>query len=641
MRSTRAAIRPHLPLLVLLLGTAVLYLYRLGDSGWANAYYSAAAQAGATSWKAWFFGSSDASNAITVDKTPASLWFMGLSARLFGVNAWAVLVPQALMGVGSVWLLHATVKRTSGEAAGLLAGAVLALTPVAVLMFRFNNPDALLVLTLVAAAYCAVRATESASWRWLALAGVAVGLGFLAKMLQAFLVLPALGLVYLLAAPTTWGRKALHLTGALGAVVVAGGWWVLAVELVPASERPYIGGSQGNSVLELALGYNGLGRLTGDEVGSVGGGAGGGWGGTGWARLLGSEMGGQIAWLLPTAVILLIAGWWAGTRGDRVGLGLWGGWLLVTGGVFSFMNGIIHAYYTVALAPAIGGLVGTGAVALWRRREDPVAAAALSGAVAVTALQCYLLLLDWSSPLAIAVLVLGLVAAIGLFLPRVAPVVVVVPVALVAVLLGPGAYSVATAATPHSGAIPSAGPAGAGMGGMPGGGGPGGGGQGDGGRATRQGTTGGQSAGVDGAGRGDGGARQGGAGMGGGGGMGGLLNAPTPGAGLTALLQEDAASYDWPAAVIGSNNAAGYQLAAGVPVMALGGFNGTDPAPTLERFQQHVADGRVHYLIAAQMMRGESGSDDAHRIGEWVAENFTAATVDGATVYDLTARAQR
>ncbi|GAA2667714.1 MULTISPECIES: glycosyltransferase family 39 protein [Actinosynnema] len=638
MRSTRAAIRPHLPLLVLLLGTAVLYLYRLGDSGWANAYYSAAAQAGATSWKAWFFGSSDASNAITVDKTPASLWFTGLSARLFGVNAWAVLVPQALMGVGSVWLLHATVKRTSGEAAGLLAGAVLALTPVAVLMFRFNNPDALLVLTLVAAAYCTVRATESASWRWLALAGVAVGFGFLAKMLQAFLVLPALGLVHLLAAPTTWGRKALHLTGALGAVVVAGGWWVLAVELVPASERPYIGGSQGNSVLELALGYNGLGRLTGDEVGSVGGGAGGGWGGTGWARLLGSEMGGQIAWLLPTAIVLLIAGWWAGTRRDRIGLGLWGGWLLVTGGVFSFMNGIIHAYYTVALAPAIGGLVGTGAVALWRRREDPVAAAALSGAVAVTALQCYLLLLDWSSPLAIAVLVLGLVAAIGLFLPRVAPVVAVVPVALVAVLLGPGAYSVATAATPHSGAIPSAGPAGSGTGGMPGGGGPGGGGQGDGGRgnggrATRQGTTGGQDN------QGDGGARQGGTGMGGG--MGGLLNAPTPGAGLTALLQQDAASYDWPAAVIGSNNAAGYQLAANVPVMALGGFNGTDPAPTLEQFQQHVADGRVHYLIAAQMMQGESGSDDAHRIGEWVAANFTATTVDGTTVYDLTAQAQR
>ncbi|MFI9009411.1 glycosyltransferase family 39 protein [Actinosynnema sp. NPDC053489] len=597
--------RARLPLLLLLAGTAVLYLWRLGDSGWANAYYSAAAQAGAQSWRAWFFGATDPAGAITVDKTPAATWVMGLSARLFGVNAWSILVPQALMGVASVWLLHATVRRTAGEAAGLIAGAVLALTPVAVLMFRFNNPDALMVLLLVAGAYAAVRATERASARWLVLAGAAVGFAFLAKMLQAFLVLPAFGLVYLVFAPAAVGRKVWHLGAALGAVVVAGGWWVLAVELVPPGSRPYIGGSQTDSVLELALGYNGLGRLTGDEVGSVGGG---GWGSGGWSRLLGDEMGGQIAWLLPTALVLLVAGWWAARAGERVGLALWGGWLVVTAAVFSFMNGIIHAYYTVALAPAIGALIGIGAVALWRRRQEPVAAAALSGALAVTALQCYLLLLDWSAALAAVVLVLGLVGAVGLFLAAVAPAAAVVPVAVVAALLGPGAYSVATAATPHSGAIPSAGPA---WGNAPGGAvfrGPGGG------STTFRG--------------------------GGMGGMGGLLDAPTPGADLVALLR-DGDGFTWAAAAVGSNNAAGYQLGSGEPVMAVGGFNGTDPAPTLERFRELVRDGRVHYFLGGALMPAETGSDAAQRIAEWVADAFTATTVDGVDVYDLTAGAQR
>ncbi len=259
-----------------------------------------------------FFGSSDAANSITVDKTPASLWVMALSVRVFGLSSWSILVPQALMGVGAVGLLYATVRRWSGPAAGLVAGAVLALTPVAVLMFRFNNPDALLVLLLVAAAYATVRATERASARWLVLAGALVGFGFLTKMLQALLVVPAFGLVYLVAAPTTVRRRIGHLLAAGLALLVAAGWWVAIVALVPASARPYIGGSQDNSILELILGYNGFGRLTGNETGSVGGGGGGGgtgmWGETGWGRLFDAEIGGQVAWLLPAALILLAAG---------------------------------------------------------------------------------------------------------------------------------------------------------------------------------------------------------------------------------------------------------------------------------------------------------------------------------------------
>ncbi|MEQ6903811.1 glycosyltransferase family 39 protein, partial [Nocardioides sp. YIM 152588] len=389
----------------LLLATAVLYLWGLSASGWANSFYSAAAQAGSESWKAFFFGSSDAANSITVDKTPLALWPMALSVRIFGLSSWAILVPQAIEGVLAVWLLTASVRRSTGSSpAGLLAGAALATTPVAALMFRFNNPDALLVLLLVAAAYAVLRAVEGGVHhpvRWVALAGALVGLAFLAKMLQSFLVLPAFVAVVLIAGRGTVLKRLGQLLVAFAAMVAAAGWWIAIVELWPAASRPYIGGSQNNSILELTLGYNGLGRLNGNETGSVGGGAGPGgggmWGETGIGRLFGSEIGGQVAWLLPTALVLLVAGLWLvgrAHRTDRVraALVVWGGWLLVTGLTFSFMAGIFHAYYTVALAPAIAALVGIGAHLLWRHRDGVVAGPAAALAVVVTAVMAFVLL---------------------------------------------------------------------------------------------------------------------------------------------------------------------------------------------------------------------------------------------------------
>src|SRR6266545_3992502 len=322
-------VRPSL--LALLVLTGFLYIWGLGRSGWANAFYSAAVQAGSVSWKAFFYGSSDAANSITVDKTPASVWVMALSARIFGVNAWSILVPQALMGVGTVGVLYGTVRRWFSPGAALLSGAVLAVTPVAALMFRFNNPDALLSLLLTLGGYATVRALEQASTRWLVVAAACVGFGFMTKMLQALLVVPAFAVAYLLAAPAPARRRVRQVLLAGLGLLVSAGWWVAVVELVPAAYRPYIGGSQTNSILELALGYNGLGRLTGNETGSVGG---------------------QIAWLLPAALILLAAGLWftrRAPRTDRVRAAfvLWGGWLLVTVAAFSQMQGIFHPYYTV------------------------------------------------------------------------------------------------------------------------------------------------------------------------------------------------------------------------------------------------------------------------------------------------------
>jgi 4-amino-4-deoxy-L-arabinose transferase-like glycosyltransferase len=627
----------------LLAGTAVLYLWGLSASGWGNAFYAAAAQAGAENWTAWFFGSSDAGNAITVDKTPAALWITGLSVRLFGLSSWSVLVPQALMGVATVALLYATVRRTAGTAAGLLAGAVLALTPVAVLMFRFNNPDALLTLLLVGAAYALLRAVEAGRTRWLVLVGVLIGFGFLTKMLQGFLVLPAFAAVWLLAAPIGIRRRVRDLLLAGVAMLVSAGWWVLVVELWPADARPYIGGSQSNSVLELVLGYNGLGRLTGDEVGSVVpgqmAGTGGSWGQTGLTRLFTGSYAGDASWLLPAALVLLVALlWWTrrAPRTDRTRAAalVWGGWLVVTALVFSLMAGIFHSYYQVVLAPAIGALVGIGAVELWRRRAETAARVVLALVLAGTVAWAFLLLTQagWQPWLAWTVLILGFAGTVGLLgvhrLGRKGRA-GVIAVTVVAALAAPAGWSIATAATPHTGAIPSSGP-----------------------REARMGGPGMRMGGPDGGGRPGGqpgmvvGAPGDGPGGGGPGGMrgeglmmgGNILGAPTPSAELTALLQRDADAYTWVAASIGSNSAAGYQLASGEPVMALGGFNGTDPSPTLEQFQQLVAEGRVHYFVgeAGRSNTDSGGSDEAHRIGLWVEANFTPITIDGTTIYDLT-----
>ena len=628
-------------LLGLLVATALLYLWALSASAWANDFYSAAAQAASRSWKAFFFGSSDASNFITIDKPPASLWVSGLSARIFGVNSWSLLAPQALMGVATVGLLYATVRRWFGPAAGLLAGAVMALTPVATLMFRFNNPDALLVLLLVAGAYATVRAVEDGATGWLVLAGACVGFGFLAKQLQALLVVPAFALVYLAAAPGSLGRRLGQLAAAGAAMVASAGWWVAIVELTPASARPYIGGSQTNSILELTFGYNGFGRLTGNETGSVGGGpggpGGGGWGQTGWARMFGAEVGGQVAWLLPAALLLLAAGLWLTRRTPRTnraraGFALWGGWLVVTGLVFSFMQGIFHAYYTVALAPAVGALVGMGATGLWEVCRHPTMRRWLAGTLAVTAVWSYLLLRrtpDWHPGLAPLVLVVGLVvAALVAAIPRVTSrraVLAVAAAGLLVALTGPAAYSLDTAATPHGGAIPSAGPTVPGARGGPFG--PGGG------RFRgAPGGFGGFDQGLGPGGFGPGAFARGGAR----GGLGGLLDGSTPDAELVALLQQDADRYTWVAAAIGSNSAAGVQLATGDPVMAIGGFNGSDPAPTLAQFQQFVAEGRIHYFLGGgRMGRAMGGSDAAREISAWVQERFTPTTVGGVTVYDL------
>jgi 4-amino-4-deoxy-L-arabinose transferase-like glycosyltransferase len=633
------------------------------------------------------FGSFDSSNFITVDKTPASLWVMELSGRIFGFSQWSMLVPQALEGVASVALLYAAVRRWFGPAAGLIAGLVLALTPVAALMFRFNNPDALLVLLMTAAAYALVRAIENGRTRWLVFCGVLLGFAFLAKMAQAFLVVPGFAIAYLWAgAPRSWLRRLWQTTVMGAGIIVGAGWWILIAELTPAADRPYFGGSTDNNILQLAIGYNGLGRITGDETGSIGGGGpgGSGFGGaTGLLRLFHSEFAGQISWLLPAALICLAAMLWVSRRAvrtDRIRAAalLWGGWVIVTGLVFSYMSGIIHPYYTVALAPGIGALVGIGAMVIWDKRLGVAWRAVAAATVLVTAVWSYLLLdrtPDWLPWLRWVVLLSGALGAGAVLAGPSLRRLVLLPavLAMVAGLAGPAAYALDTINSAHTGAIPSAGPAAAGFGGGPGGfagAGPGGTQAG----ATQPGSTqaGGTQAGGT-AGNGFPGAQagqfggQGGTGAAGGtggtgtaggtgragapggtgtaAGPGGAGSAGGPGGGLggntqvssalVKLLEQDAAAYKWVAATEGSEGAAPLELATGDAVMAIGGFNGTDPWPTLAVFKELVANHEIHYYVG-QGSQSFGGGRTSSSIASWVAAHFKKETVGGQTVYDLT-----
>ena len=625
-----------LALTILLAATAVLYLWNLTASGYANTFYAAAAQAGSQNWKAWFFGSLDTSNFITVDKPPASLWVMGVSGRIFGFSSASLLVPQALMGVGSVALVYAAVKRVASPAAGLVAGAVLAATPAAALMFKFDNPDALLVLLMTLAGYFVIRAMCTAIGRraamWVALAGVALGFAFLTKMLQGLMVLPAFGAAYLIAGQVRLRTRLVHLVIGAASVVISAGWWVLAVWLWPADSRPYIGGSTNNSVMDLVVGYNGLGRLfgsTGGGGGMAGGSAGSSFGGSaGLERLFGSEMGIQISWLIPAALIALVFGLLACGRAPRTDLVrasliLWGGWFLVTGLIFSYMSGTIHPYYTVALAPAVAGMIGTGGYALWLVRARWIGRCGLAATMLAAGIWSWVLLhrnADWL-PMLKWILLAGTVVGAILVLvgakDRFRKLAVAgLILGSLAGITGSASYAIATAATAHGGSIPTAGPTGAvSDSGIGGGGGMGGGPElqnGDAPPNSSDATVNPASNGQE------------------------LSSGSESTSELTAMLVN--AGTTWSAATNGSQSAATYELASNTAVMAIGGWS-SDPAPTLDQFIQYVADGKIHYYIAGgqggSQREGQSGDSTSSVIQEWVEANFTSTTVGNSTIYDL------
>ncbi|WP_433461332.1 glycosyltransferase family 39 protein [Spirillospora sp. CA-128828] len=643
----------------ILIAACVLYAWGLSKAGYANSYYSAAVKSGTQSWKAFFFGSLDAGSYITVDKPPMALWAMELSARVFGFSTWSLLLPQVAEGVAAVAVLYATVRRAFGPAAAVTAAAVLALTPITVAINRDNNPDTLLVLLLVAAAWACQRAIDTGRLRPLLLAAFLVGCGFNTKMLQALLVVPALGLAYLVAARPGPLRRAGHLLAA-GAVLAASSfWWVLTVDAVPAGSRPYIGGSTDGTAWDLVIGYNGLGRIFGENggrggPGGGGPGGGGGFGGqSGAGRLFNDILGGQISWLIPFAVLALAAGLILLRRRPRTdtaraALLLWGGWLAVHYVIFSFAKGTFHPYYSTAMAPAVAALTGAGAVLLtgaYRRSARwawvPPAGVAATGAWAFALLDrtpSWHPWLRWAVAAATVLAVLALLG--GRFVPRAGTRAAIagLVLAVIAGLAGPAAYAVSAASTTSNGSNPLAGPSsGNGFGGpggfpggrgiagrgappgmpggagLPGGAGPPGGSAQDGQRPAGR-APGGAQAGQAPDGRGQ---RPGGGGFGGfGGGPGGRVDSQ-----MIAYLEKNQGGATWLVAVSSAQEASSIILQTGRPVIAMGGFTGSDPAMTVAKLQQYVKDGKLRYILLGGRMGPGGGGDSG--VTAWVQKNGT------------------
>ena len=618
---------------------AVLYIWNLTISGYANTYYSAAALAGSQSWSAWFFGSFDANNFITVDKPPLSTRLMGLSVRLFGMSSLSILLPEALTGVATVGVLFLAVKRSFGAAAATVAAVVMALTPAAALIFRFNNPDALLTLLFVVSAWALLRSLNSGSYRWMALAGACIGLAFLTKYLQAYLVLPGYALVFGFSANTTLRRRIVGLGVALAVVLVTSGWWVAIVQMLPAADRPFIGGSTTGSPLDLIFGYDGLGRIFGAS-GPGGGGVGGGGfsGDVGPLRLFNDQMFGQIAWFIPLAVVCLVVGLYRRRWAHRTDLGLagyllWGSWFVVTAIVFSYMSGIIHSYYAVALAPAIAALVGAGLVDLWGSRARIWLGGIAVGAVCLGTAWFGSTLLDRTpsfdpglGTVAIAVAALALVALVVVSLPAIAERVPVKKIALAAAavgvfatLLAPAAYAIDTTGIAYGGGDPHPGPGASGD---------------IGGRGGFGGIAGGLPGGLPGGGAPNGTAT----GLpGDGGGLGGN----TSDSALLQYLAANRGSARWIVAANSAQEAGSIEIATGLPVMAMGGFTGSDPAPTLAQLKSYIASGELRFVLASggqggggSGAPGASTSDTSDRTS-WVTSTCKLVNYGGsAALYD-------
>jgi 4-amino-4-deoxy-L-arabinose transferase-like glycosyltransferase len=673
--------RPLLWLVAVLAGA--LAFWGLTRNGYANTYYAEAAQAASRSWKAWLTNAVDTSGSDSLDKGPLSNMLMGLSGRLLGFSTFTMLAPEALCGVGAVLLLHNTVKRALGHRAAILAALMLALTPIFVAMSRFDNPDALLVLLEVAAAWALVRALQSGRTRDVLLCGVFVGLAFNVKMLQAYLIVPGLALTLLIAEQGTIRRRLAQLLAGGVAMVFVSFAWYATMMLIPAADRPWVGDTTDNSWFSLIFGANGLSRVSGESSGP-GGGANFG-GAAGPLRLFNSIVGGQIAWLLPLAVAGLALGLWTYHRAPRTDLRrsaylLWGGWALVSWAVFSFSKGIFHPYYTTALAPAVAALAAGALVALWDRSRDSIAwsvalAANLIGTAALGAV-----LLDRATGfvpyLAPAVMAIAVLAACALLFARVAPAVgstsirnkiaaVAAAAGLVAMLAGPTAYSLATVGKTLSGGDPLSGPtsaelgvggpgggaAGAGFGGRglragsapgvvglrpPGAGAPGGGVPGDAppagpeagagsppslfGNGVRAGA--GTSGGANAVGSAGAALAGGSVGASGGSGVGARLGAGAsigigPGANvgkaLISYLKAHQGKATYLVAAVGSSTAGPIALQSGRNVINMGGFMGSDPAPSLAKLKSFIDSGQLHYVLLSSS--GGSGGAAGSRVG--------------------------
>ncbi|MFC2317458.1 MAG: glycosyltransferase family 39 protein [Candidatus Saccharimonas sp.] len=583
----------------LLLMTSMLYLRNITINGMANSYYATAAQAASVNWTAWLFGSLDAANFMSVDKPPVSTMIMGLFGRVFGFSSWSMLVPHALAGVTTVALVYAAVRRWYGVKSALIAGAVMALTPVAVLMFRFNNPDSFLTLFLTASAYAFLRTFDSKKpVLWLSAAGLLAGFAFNTKMLQGLLVLPVMAVLYIACAKPAVMTRVRYLGVAGIATVASTFWWSVLVWLTPAAYRPWVGSTNNNDIWSLIFGYNGFGRLFGGRggvPGSAGGGPGGvGFGGeTGVLRIFNESFGPNIAWLIPAALIgggLVI---WLLRRAprdnkERAGVLLWLGWLFIHIVVFSMTSGTIHPYYVVAMAPAVAALVGIGVLYIWKAYTRRTHVWWIVPLTIATTTITSVIMLGYRNDWTILMWIVGVagVAATGIAVilpPRISMRLrrMMLACAVISAGAAPIAYSISTVMAAHSGSIPTAEP-----------------------NASAMNNTNNEAASAE--------------------------------AALVKFLLANQQGAMWIAAVDSANTSAPIQLSTKQPVMAIGGFNGSDSALTLQSFKQLVATGKVRYYVVDSRSRG-GGPGGNSDIAQWAASLGVKIEYGGTqyAVYDL------
>ena len=631
---------------ILLLATA-LYAWNL-TSITGNTFYDAAVYSGTKSWKAFFFGALDSGSFITVDKPPFALWVMGLSARVFGYGTWQLMLPMVAAGTGSVALLYRSVKRDFGAVAGTISALVLTLTPITVAITRDTNPDPILVLLMMLGAVALLKAVRNGKLMPLVWSAVAIGFAFNTKMMQAYVVLPAFFLVYLWATNVSLGKRIRNLAVATVALIVSSAWWMVIVDLIPASSRPYIGGSTDNTVWDLVIGYNGFGRIFGasSSVGSQGNGASFG-GSSGLYRMFNEIMGGQISWLIPFAAIALIGGLVLRGRAPRTdpkraALMLWGGWFVLHFLTFSLAEGTFHPYYVTAMAPGIAALAGAGGVLLYRAFREGAAAKwawVLPVAIAASTVWAVVLLQRVTGSgtvytvAEIVVAVAGIASVLGLLVGRFTRrhrlMGFAALAAIVALLAGPAAYSVSAATSSTNGTNPTAGPStGGGMSG-------GGGGMGGAPSGTKSGTkpSGSAPSGTRPSGSGsapsgtgssssstgestsestsESGAQQAGGGMGGG---------TQVSSEMIAYLKKHQDGATWLLAVSTDQTASSIILESGQPVISMGGWSGSDNAMTLAKLKSLVKSGKLHYIIVSS----DGGQGTNSEIATWVKAHGTA-----------------
>ncbi|WP_420954485.1 glycosyltransferase family 39 protein [Bacillus haynesii] len=659
-------------LVFILVLSAALNLYGIWNNDTDNAYYTAAVESMTQSFYNFFYASFDPAGFVTVDKPPVALWIQALFALVFGVHGWSVVLPEAIAEVISVALLYFIVKPTFGKTAARISALIMACTPIAVAVSHTNNVDSILVLCLMIATWMLFKAVRKGKIGWLLGAFCMVGVGFNVKMLQAYMVLPAFLLFYMIAAKTTIRKKIVSLITAMIVLAGVSVSWAVVVDSQPESSRPYIGSSQTNSVLELAFGYNGIQRLTGQngadggempsggpdgqqgDVQNGGGGSGGGTSGMfgtgnpGPLRLFQSELSGQASWLIPFVLFGIIGLLITGLRGQRkfnettTETIFWMMWLLPVAAFFS-VAGFFHHYYLIMLAAPIAALSGAGWTALvrlyqeesrWKKQLLPI------GILLTTAFELYILSPYFSK---IGIIWCTLIGAFGIvtsclliFLKKGKSFSYYVSLAaLLGMLIGPFYWTTATLADGVNGMIPQAGPKsaqsfGGGSGKMQNnnGGGPPGFNSQDGQTDSDQnnhngpgfgpGSNSNDSSADTGSGQisqkqndeGANGRQQGGPSGG------------SPGSGesvdeeLLSYLEKNNTGEKYLFAVSSATSAQSYIIKTGKAVMAMGGFSGSDPILTVEKLEKLVKNGEVKYF-----MIGDGRGQDNSEITNWIKEN--------------------